>query len=220
MIRSVSRRRLVASAGTVLVAAALPTGVVAALATETPSSGPVLPTTFDAVAFLADMKAAGCRVCLALPASVFRPEDDWSTYFIAPSQGYAAVMAKWSDAMAAYPDAHERVVARLVEMKRGGIVKDARRDETATEAREIVRRAVGDAAGLTIKAQLRQAARNLGYVGDTWRLREALYRRAGTWCSGALEDLRRRFTAWRQKERARSLRRALPTHDRNEGRTS
>lgn len=82
-------------------------------------------------------------------------------------------------------------------------MKDGRRDEIATEARDIVRRAVGDAAGLTIKAQLRQAARNLGYVGDAWRLREALYRRAGAWCSAALEDLRRRFAAWRQKERTR-----------------
>ena len=116
MNRPVSRRRLVASAGTVLAAAALPAGVIAALATETPSSGPVLPTTFDAVAFLADLKAAGCQVYLGLPATVFRPEDDWPTYFIAPSRGYTDVLAKWSDAMETYPDAHERVVARLVEM--------------------------------------------------------------------------------------------------------
>ena len=111
-----TRRRLIASAGTVLVAAALSAGGVAALAIEAPSSGSVLPTTFDAVAFLADLKAAGCRVYLALPATVFRPEDDRATYFIAPSRGYTDVMAKWHEALETYPDAHERVVARLVEM--------------------------------------------------------------------------------------------------------
>lgn len=116
MNRPVSRRRLVASAGTVLVAAALPAGVVGALATEPPSSGPILPATFDAIAFLADLKAVGCRVCLALSATVFRPGDDWPTYLIAPSRGYTDVMAKWHEALETYPDAHERVVARLVEM--------------------------------------------------------------------------------------------------------
>ncbi len=75
-------------------------------------------------------------------------------------------------------------------------------DETATEARDLVRRAVGDASGLTIEAQLRQAARDLGYVADAWRLREALYRRAGRRCSVAIDDLRRRFTAWQQREAA------------------
>ncbi len=82
-------------------------------------------------------------------------------------------------------------------------MKDTRRDETATEARDIVRRAVGDAAGLTIKAQLRQAARNLGYLAEAWRVREAWYGEAGRWAFAALHDLRLRLTIRRQKERVR-----------------
>lgn len=76
----------------------------------------------------------------------------------------------------------------------------ARADGTATEARDLVRRAVGDASGLTIKAQLRQAARNLGYVTEGWRVRVAWYGRAGRWVGTALHDLRKRFAAWRERE--------------------
>ena len=49
----------------------------------------------------------------------------------------------------------------------------SRRDQTAAEARDIVRRAAGDASGLTIKGQVRRAALNLGYPADAWRVREA-----------------------------------------------
>ncbi len=70
----------------------------------------------------------------------------------------------------------------------------------ATEAKDLVRRAIGDAAGLTIKAQIRRATANLGYGDDAWRIREALYGRAGSWSAAALDDLRRRFAAWRQHE--------------------
>ncbi len=51
--------------------------------------------------------------------------------------------------------------------------------DIAAEARDIVRRAVGDATGLTIKAQVRQAARNLDFPAESWRPREAFYGRAG-----------------------------------------
>ena len=70
-------------------------------------------------------------------------------------------------------------------------------DAAAAEAREIVRRAVGDAAGLTVKGQVRRAAQNLGYPADAWRVREAFYNRAGSWSAAALDELRRRFAAWR-----------------------
>lgn len=65
-----------------------------------------------------------------------------------------------------------------------------------------MRRAVGDAAGLTIKAQVRQAARNLGFPAESWRPREAFYGRAGGWSAAALDDLRRRFAAWQEREAA------------------
>ncbi len=65
-----------------------------------------------------------------------------------------------------------------------------------------MRRAVGDATGLTIKAQVRQAARNLGFPPESWRPREAFYGRAGGWSAAALDDLRRRFAAWREGEAA------------------
>ncbi len=117
MSRPVSRRRLVASVGTVLVAAALPTGGVAALATETPSSGPILPTTFDAVAFLADLKAAGCDVLLSTPGTCFEPGDEVSTYFIRPGPGYCAVITRWHEAMEACSDHVGQVVVLLAERR-------------------------------------------------------------------------------------------------------
>ncbi len=62
-----------------------------------------------------------------------------------------------------------------------------------------MRRAVGDASGLTVKGQIRQAARNLGYAADSWRVREAWYGRAGHWTPAALDDLRARASAWRER---------------------
>ena len=76
-------------------------------------SGPVCSSAFDAAAFLEDLKAAGCDVVLMMSGTSFGPGDAAATYFIRPAPGYTAVMAKWSDAMDACPDAHERVVARL-----------------------------------------------------------------------------------------------------------
>ncbi len=67
-----------------------------------------------------------------------------------------------------------------------------------------MRRAVGDASGLTVKGQIRQAARNLGYAADSWRVREAWYGRAGHWTPAALDDLRARASAWREGEQARA----------------
>ncbi len=68
----------------------------------------------------------------------------------------------------------------------------------AAEARDLVRRAAGDVVGLTIAAQIRQAARHLGYQSDDWRPRELWYGRCAS--SAALDDLRRRFAAWREHE--------------------
>ncbi len=76
---------------------------------------PRRPMTFDAAAFLADLKAAGCRVTLEIPGTRFRG-DEAPTYFIAPSRGYTAVMAKWGKAIAACPDHVAQVTARLAEM--------------------------------------------------------------------------------------------------------
>ena len=105
-------RCLVANAGTVLAAAALA------------SLDPTLPTTFDPVAFLADLKAARCRVHLMRPATVFWPGDDRPSYFIlwpprtGAFDGYRAVMAKRHGAVEACPDNADLVAARLVELNR------------------------------------------------------------------------------------------------------
>ncbi|MGI4763948.1 MAG: hypothetical protein ACRYGP_02600 [Janthinobacterium lividum] len=68
--------------------------------------------------------------------------------------------------------------------------------------RDIVRQAAGSVTGKTVAAQIRQAARHLGYAADDWRVREAWYSRAGAWSAAAVEDLRHRFAAWRESERA------------------
>lgn len=61
-----------------------------------------------------------------------------------------------------------------------------------------MRRAAGDVVGKTVAAQVRQAARHLGYAADDWRVREAWYGRAGAWSAAAVDDLRQRFAAWRE----------------------
>ena len=53
--------------------------------------------------------------------------------------------------------------------------------------------------GKTVAAQVRQAARHLGYPADDWRVREAWYGRAGAWSAAAVDELRRRHTAWRDR---------------------
>ena len=73
----------------------------------------------------------------------------------------------------------------------------------ASEAQQIVRRAAGNASGLIVKGQIRQAARNLGYAADSWRVREAWYGRAGTWSAQAIRDLQDRFLAWRERDDCR-----------------
>ena len=73
----------------------------------------------------------------------------------------------------------------------------------ATEAHQIVRRAAGGASGLTVKGQIRQAARNLGYAADSWRIREAWYGRAGSWSAQAIRDLQDRFKSWRERTEGR-----------------
>ena len=73
------------------------------------------PTTFDAVAFLTDLDAAGCDVLLSTPGTRFMPGDEVATYFIKPGPGFCAVMAKWHEAMEACSDHVGQVVALLVE---------------------------------------------------------------------------------------------------------
>ncbi len=60
-----------------------------------------------------------------------------------------------------------------------------------------MRQAAGSVTGKTIAAQVRQAARHLGYPADDWRVREAWYGRAGSWSAAAVDEIRRRFMAWR-----------------------
>ncbi|WP_237479426.1 hypothetical protein [Lichenibacterium dinghuense] len=60
-----------------------------------------------------------------------------------------------------------------------------------------MRRAADDVVGKTVAAQIRQAARHLGYEPDDWRVREAWYGRAGAWSAATLDDLRQRFSDWR-----------------------
>ncbi len=71
------------------------------------------PTAFDAIAFMADLRAAGCRVVVSTPGTRFEPSDEVPTYFIRPALGYPAVMARWHDALAACPDHVGVVVAHL-----------------------------------------------------------------------------------------------------------
>ena len=76
-------------------------------------------------------------------------------------------------------------------------------EAVAAEVRDIVRQAAGSVTGKTVAAQVRQAARNLGYPAESWRVREAWYGRAGAWSAAAVDEMRQRLTDWRQKERAR-----------------
>lgn len=70
----------------------------------------------------------------------------------------------------------------------------------ATEARDIVRAAAEPIpAGETIKGQMRRAARSLGYRDGDWRIQAAWYGHAGSWSATAFEDLRSRYTTWREK---------------------
>ena len=113
----ITRRCAVAGGGAAVGAAVLLIGVTRVLAVKTP---PKAAAAFDPAAFLADLDAAGCKAVLITPGTCFDPSDEASTYFIRPSRGYTAVMARWWTAMDACHDAHERVVATLAE--RGGWV--------------------------------------------------------------------------------------------------
>ncbi len=78
------------------------------------------PAAFDPATFVADLRAAGCRVVLSAPGTQFDPSDEVPTYFIRPAPGYTAVMARWHDALAACPDHVGRVVAVLIERWEAG----------------------------------------------------------------------------------------------------
>ncbi len=118
----INRRHLVAGGAAAIGVASLSAGIIEALSAKMPCPDPAALAVFDPVAFLADLKAAGCRVHLGLPATVFRPEDDRPSYMISwppqagAFQGYCAVMAKWSDPMGACPNHVDLVAARLVEL--------------------------------------------------------------------------------------------------------
>ncbi|RYC29903.1 hypothetical protein D3273_21765 [Lichenibacterium minor] len=75
-------------------------------------------------------------------------------------------------------------------------------EAVAAELRDLVHQAAGGVAGKTVAAQVRQAARHLGYPAESWRVREAWYGRGGGWSAAAVDDLRGRFTAWRKYEAA------------------
>ena len=76
--------------------------------------------------------------------------------------------------------------------------------DLALEAQKLVRHAAGGTSGLTVKGQIRQAAINLGYSADSWRIREAWYLRAGCWSAQAIADLQARYLAWREREAGRA----------------
>ncbi len=69
-----------------------------------------MPTTFDAAGFVADLQAAGYGVVAYQPVPRGGDERARSpSYFIRPPEDgfgaeYAAVMARWTDAMDAYPE--------------------------------------------------------------------------------------------------------------------
>ncbi len=71
------------------------------------------PAAFDPAAFVADLRAVGCRVVLSEPGTRFGSGDEAPTYFIRPGSGYCLVMAKWGEALAACPDHVGQVVACL-----------------------------------------------------------------------------------------------------------
>jgi hypothetical protein len=74
----------------------------------------------------------------------------------------------------------------------------------ALEAEQLVKDAAAPCKpGEKIKAQLNRACERLGYHSDRWRVRAAWYREAGCWSASALEELRSRAAAW--KERRDSL---------------
>ena len=70
----------------------------------------------------------------------------------------------------------------------------------AVEAQDMVLKAAGDVAGLTIQGQLRKACRALGYRDGHWRIRAAWYGEAESWSAKALEDLRARYRAWDDRQ--------------------
>ena len=70
----------------------------------------------------------------------------------------------------------------------------------AAEAQQMVLRAAGDTAGLTIKGQLRKAARALGYSDGSWRIRAAWYGEAETWSAKAMRDLEARYRVWDERQ--------------------
>lgn len=71
----------------------------------------------------------------------------------------------------------------------------------AIEAKRIVRHAAEPVpAGETVKGQLRRACRALGYPDSDWRISDAWYGRAGSWSAAAFEQLRSRYSVWRERQ--------------------
>jgi hypothetical protein len=82
----------------------------------------------------------------------------------------------------------------------------------AEEARDIVWEAAKPVPpGATVKRQMRQAARALGYSDGHWRIRAAWNGEADSWSAKALEELRGKYRDWadRQARRATDDKRRL-----------
>lgn len=80
----------------------------------------------------------------------------------------------------------------------------SREDEVSQSIAAEAQRMVFEAAmpvtpGKSIKAQLRDAARALGYRDGDWRIRAAWYLEAGCWSSEAIELLRMRYEEMQRK---------------------
>lgn len=75
----------------------------------------------------------------------------------------------------------------------------------AIEAQEMVREAAKPIrAGATVKEQMRDAARSLGYGRAFWRVRAAWYGEAGSWSASAFRDLQQRYSAFKRRGEARA----------------
>ena len=76
----------------------------------------------------------------------------------------------------------------------------------AYEAMRIAREAAQPVpSGETVKGQIRRACRALGYRDGDWRIKAAWYGEADPWSARALEELRGRYSEWREKQERASL---------------
>ncbi len=58
--------------------------------------------------------------------------------------------------------------------------------------------------GSTVKAQIREAARALGYPEGSWRISAAWYGHADSFSAAAIRELQDRYLAWRTAEARRA----------------